>query len=811
MSFPILLAVFLLASGGAANGLCMYWAGGNVKPLANKLLILMGLAVLVWSVGLAVCAVAANEAISAVGYFLAPLGFGLLIGLMLHFILILTLGERWKQKRWICPLLYLPGIVYVYAFSILPLIGQNPYVLEQSVLGWVNGSKADVWDWFGYFYCAAFIVVCLLLLRRWIATAASIKQRGQGKLLLFMLAFASLLGFATDALPAIVNERIPNMASLFFILPIIAAGRSVQRSEPAGFIPEGKHAQSLCSSNTRTLLHHSLGIAFAIGGVVIAVVQNRFFQEPRWASTAMLVAAYMLPAGLFLALCRPKIAERFDDLLAAAATCCAIPAMVIPFCPYGSNAVWVAAFLFLIVWLPFYRPLILISFAASFLAAQFAAWAAVPSVVARVGGAEYAVRAGLLLLGASLCYLVNGMYTRAIKKDSERIAAEKVVLEISRDLVSAAERNFEEKIRRMLELCGELLQCDRAFFALLEPDDLSIRFFSQWSNFDAAFSRPDPQEYLERIVPALVKQFDENTVALIEHPAFFYGKDGGDDAHRIAALPVRAQEGIIGFVGFETERHAARLNPSFIEYLNVLCGTLADAATKVELEKEINFLAYHDQLTRLPNRNLFKDRLDQAIQLAKRMGKMVGVVFIDLDSFKMINDTLGHDLGDLLLLEVSKTLRGAIRGYDTAARFGGDEFMLIINQLSDPNDILSVMDSVMEALRKPVTLNGRECLITASAGVALFPHDGEDIETLIKNADIAMYNAKNLGKDQYAMDFDWMRDAGLEKLWQDRRFAHSPRNGAERTGATDVSATEGVFNDTGLGNCRTDSMEQSNC
>ncbi|MEL7608070.1 MAG: diguanylate cyclase [Bacillota bacterium] len=777
MSFSILLAVFLLASGGAANGLCMYWVGGNVKPFANKLLVLIGLTVLVWSTGLAVCAVAANDAIGVVGRFLVPLGFGPFIGLMLHFVLVLTCGGRWTRKWWIYPLLYLPGLACVYAFSILPLMGQNPYIPEHTVLGWVNGSPTDAWDWFSYGYGTVFLAACLLLLWRWTRTTASAKQRAQGKTLLSTLGIAALLGFAADVLPAITNERISNMASLFFLLPIIAAGRIVEQWEPKSLPSSGRRPTSLYSPGIRLHLNHGLGIAFAIGGVVIALVQNRVFQEPKWASITLLMAAYLLPAGLFFALCRPKIVGRFGDSLTAAATCYAIPAMVIPFYHYGSNAVWVAAFLFLIVWMPFYKPLMLISFAVSLLAAQFVAWAAAPNIVVRVGGADYAVRAGLLLLGASLCYLVNGMYARTIQKDSERIAAEKVILEISRDLVSAAQGNFEEKIGRMLELCGELLQCERAFFALLEQGTRSIRFSSQWRLGGAAAGTSELKEYLERIAPALIKRFDEDAVTLIEQPALPYGAAEGPGALRIVALPVKTQDSLIGFIGFVTKRSAARWNPSFLEYLGVLCDTLADAVTKVELEKEINFLAYHDQLTRLPNRYLFKDRLGQAIQLAKRMGKMVGVAFIDLDSFKTINDTLGHDLGDLLLIEVSKILSCAIRGYDTAARFGGDEFMLIINQLSDPKDILSVMDSVMAALRQPIALRDRECSITASAGVALFPNDGEDVETLIKSADIAMYGAKNLGKDRYAMSARWMHDAELKKLWSSHDLSRSPRKG----------------------------------
>jgi diguanylate cyclase (GGDEF)-like protein len=182
----------------------------------------------------------------------------------------------------------------------------------------------------------------------------------------------------------------------------------------------------------------------------------------------------------------------------------------------------------------------------------------------------------------------------------------------------------------------------------------------------------------------------------------------------------------------------------------------------VESEREVNFIAYHDLLTRLPNRILFQDRLRQAIQLSARTGQMIGVVFADLDSFKYINDTMGHDLGDKLLVETAQKLTGALRRYDTVARFGGDEFMLLINQISGSGDLKRIMDHLIEVVRQPVSLSGQEFFVTMSAGVAKYPIDGQDAETLIKNADTAMYNAKALGKNRYELCSQDMKDKVLE-------------------------------------------------
>lgn len=156
--------------------------------------------------------------------------------------------------------------------------------------------------------------------------------------------------------------------------------------------------------------------------------------------------------------------------------------------------------------------------------------------------------------------------------------------------------------------------------------------------------------------------------------------------------------------------------------------------------------------------------MEQVIKQAENTEKMIGVVFMDIDSFKTINDTLGHDLGDKILFEVAQVLSRSIRNYDTVARFGGDEFIIILNQLSNAKDVARIMADLMHAVNEPLDLHGQEFFVTISAGIALHPQDGEDSDTLIKNADTAMYRAKEMGKNRYLMCSQEMKDEGLERL-----------------------------------------------
>jgi len=166
-------------------------------------------------------------------------------------------------------------------------------------------------------------------------------------------------------------------------------------------------------------------------------------------------------------------------------------------------------------------------------------------------------------------------------------------------------------------------------------------------------------------------------------------------------------------------------------------------------EKAIKHLANHDSLTGLPNRRLFNERIILEISRAKRNNQKIGVMLFDLDHLKIVNDSFGHNIGDLLLQAVAQRLLGLLRKSDTVARMGGDEFLLILPEMKEKTDAIQTAKRILETLNTPFLLDGFEVNITTSIGISFFPDDGDKPETLIKNADIAMYKAKDKGGDTY--------------------------------------------------------------
>jgi diguanylate cyclase (GGDEF)-like protein len=181
-------------------------------------------------------------------------------------------------------------------------------------------------------------------------------------------------------------------------------------------------------------------------------------------------------------------------------------------------------------------------------------------------------------------------------------------------------------------------------------------------------------------------------------------------------------------------------------------------------EARIKYLATHDGLTGLPNRTMFAELLNGSIETARRYEKKLAVLFIDLDRFKVINDTLGHADGDTLLLEIASRLRQALRASDVVARLGGDEFVVMLPELTDEQEIAIVARKLLAAVMQPVMLRGQDCRVTASIGIAVYPEDGNDEQALTKNADMAMYLAKDDGKNDFRRFSPDMKTQSIERL-----------------------------------------------
>ncbi len=240
-------------------------------------------------------------------------------------------------------------------------------------------------------------------------------------------------------------------------------------------------------------------------------------------------------------------------------------------------------------------------------------------------------------------------------------------------------------------------------------------------------------------VMAVLSQLDAET-----QQAALAASQEAHEAHRVARIWMLVLSGVALLVGL------------------LVAAVVLRYTNRVSRERE--HLAIHDTLTGLPNRMLFTDRLEQALLRAKRHGTLVGVMFIDLDRFKRVNDTLGHASGDRLICDVAMRLRAAARAGDIVARLGGDEFVVVISDVARASQILQVAEKMLAAMHAPYRVAGRELFCSCSIGISVYPNDGHDVDSLLKNADTAMYHAKNAGSNRFQLYDAAMNALAAERL-----------------------------------------------
>lgn len=706
----------------------------NPKQSLNRLFFACCLSLSIWAYAFSIANGATSYEISFFWHRVSVLGWGLLYSVLLHYFLVLTERGNLLKKPITYLLLYGPALVNVFIYGVYTPSAAVEFELVQRSAGWANQSANGFFDWFFYIYYISFSVASIILLWIWDFMRIDENKKRVAKLVSLSFAISVILGTITDVIPRLfVQDVKPQLGVIFAIIPITTIFFAVKKH---GFMTKQSKkpmgiTDGILTERMRLWFYNFLAVLFFAFSVLL-LLEILLYRSELTVILFTSSAVFFVGLCVFMLLHSPISLPKQDFYLSV------LMALTIPFVHFrymshgSSNIIWATPFLLMIVASVFNQRLMLLFVVVTSIASQLWIGFLNPLQEVLLTRVDYVARVLFFLISAAMVFLVSRLYQERLQENEEQMRLQRLISEVSAELVSVSVGNLDEKINWILRTSGMLFCVNRVYLIQNSENVATTSKIHEWC---AEGLSSEKQQ-----VNALI------------------------------CVPILNRDKMVGFLGCDPILSDKVWNNSLKKALQIIANVLSDALMKVRAEKSINFLAYYDGLTGLKNLALFKTHLDSSIAYARRNKALLGVLFLDLDGFKSVNDTMGHEAGDYVLKEVAQRLKSCVRRYDTVCRFGGDEFLVMFPQISPVNGgdslahIVQAGNKLMGAFVEPVVVNGQEFYITASAGIAVYPEDGDDSDMLIKNADLAMYASKDNGKNQLTVCSSQMKGAVKERL-----------------------------------------------
>lgn len=769
-SIPLMFSLLFFMLFGIYAVFGIYTIINNSRETLNRAFFAVCMAMSIWAFGFSVAISAPDLSTCFFWRRVSAVGWGSLYSILMHFFLILTGRKSISNKKWIYFLIYLPAAVCVYIFSISTNMSLAHYQFVRTHMGWINIAGDYNWDWFFNIYYGSFMLVGMGLIWQWGRKSGDENHKRQARLILPATLAAFVMGTLSDLIfNSYLSIPIPQIGPLIALIPITACFIAIKKYGLINIVEQNRN-ETVLTDATRARVYLYITFSLIIGGFLNFISQ--YFIYGVSLRNVISFSAFLLMAGLLIhVIQRSKLADDNKDYIILFILTLLVPFVTIRFIEFASITIWAFPFIFIIIFIVYNQRRMMVYMAISILATQILVWMLAPSVIVRVEGSDHVIRIGLLALALWAAFYVNQVYLSRLKENANQLSLQKLIGEITADFVSVNYANLDERIRKLLKQSGQFFQIDRACVFIFDSELGTITMTHEWCNDDIEpVGNPFRNLPAEKFPWWMGQILNRNFIHISdveELPASAAREKQQfirEGMKSLISIPMVGQDILKGFLIFYSVKSEKGWSEDHINHLRITSNVIADALSKCEAEEKISHMAYFDHLTGLPNRALFMDRADQAIRLARRTRKMVGILFLDLDSFKTINDSMGHKEGDDLLITIAAELAACIRNSDTVARFGGDEFLIMVNNISQIEDMVKVADNIIGLFSQPFKIRDQEFYITASAGVAVFPVDGQNAEELIKNADIAMYNAKDKGKNQYVLCSSNIKDESQKIL-----------------------------------------------
>lgn len=772
MSLPLTFSLIFFAAFAMYFFFGLYVLFLNIHSNLHRVFFLSCISLCFWAFSFSISNSAPDYDTCLFWRRIACLGWGTYFSFLLHFILILTDRSRLLQKKWLYVLLYLPAAANVFAFCLYGEIAVKQYHLSNTDAGWVNILEGTVWDiWFNCYY-AIFSIIGVGLIFQWGITAKDRLVRKQSVMMGAAFLFTVLAGTLTDfVINSLSLGTSLQISPIIILLPMLVMLYCVKRYQFMAPVKGSQTAEAgrILSEATRARLYWYLLLAYIAGAFINFAAQ--YFSGRESLDSALLFSTVILLLGFVLeAIQKMKIRNGYRDILSDILMSVTIPLMIMKYVDSSAVYALTVPFLFVLISVAFNQNRMLILTGTLTLAALLLLWIILPIQSITFDYADHLSRILIFIIMIWIASLINQIYCKRLAQYDEQVKQQELIAEISADFVSADEQNIDYKIKRLLKKCGEYFLADHVYIIFFDNINKEVTLLYEWRNTgiksfaelieDAeednlpVWLNKDPLD-VQRIYITKVEELEESRSE----------KRWLEDQqiNSVLTMLLMEKEEVVGFLGFHAVKDEKILAYSTSNMIQMIGNHVTHSLLKVAAEKELSHMAYFDNLTGAPNRLLFNKRLEDAIEQASRCNRLVGLIYLDLDLFKTVNDIMGHDVGDTFLKQVAQNLSSCLNDDDTLARFGGDEFLIFIPQAVHSDEIINTANRIIEMFSQPIQVEKHEFSVTASMGISFFPMDGDSPEELVRNADLAMYRSKEYGKNRYTVCSEQLKEEFLLK------------------------------------------------
>ncbi|NTV90417.1 MAG: EAL domain-containing protein [Clostridiales bacterium] len=653
-------------------------------------------------------------------------------------------------------------------FGLLPGIALKQLNLVFTDTGWINIPNLTFWEiWYRAYYIV-FGLTTILLIWHWGWKSKLAEVKKQAYMILVSYILSLLLGTFTDIVfnGSGANNRIPEIAPLVVFISVATLFYCIKKyglllpNQRSNLAEEGDYL----SEAARSRLYDYLSLLYFSAAFLVFAI--RYFIDHEKLVSALLFSSVITVFGLLIYISQNSIKtvgrrELAINIILAAT----IPVIILQFMEFSAGYAWIVPLVFILISIASNNGRTIVFLGISIFLTYGCLWVVKPVQRINFEGIDHFIRMAVFLLIIIVAAVLNRIFRDRLKQYESQIKLQMLNASISSDIATVNEGNLLDKMEDILKNSCDYIQVDRADVIFFKDGQKDENTVFEWCGNGIV---PIDDVLRKSEVVGILECIEEEYIPLEE---VTYLKDTAElsetsklgtvlkklQIKSLISVPLTVKGKAIGLLLFQIIKTPSALMPpkdksrDTRQIMKIIGQFITDAWLKVEAERGIRQMAYYDTLTGLPNRVLFGILLEKEISLAVEEGKRVCVIYLDIDFFKTINDIMGHDSGDTLLVRVAEKLSGCLRKEDTIGRFGGDEFLITLPHFSDIQGIKATADRILNEVREPLHINSQELVVTVSMGIAVFPEDGESPEELIKNADLAMYTAKQTGKNRYTI------------------------------------------------------------